>query len=157
MVAEKPEAPPAPAPARTSLSFEEKRDLDNMYRTLTDRKGIYWQDPNAKKLKHPIEIQNMVITILKKQYPSKPFPQYAEEITIANLKDTIKNNKKIPEIMKQAEKDLKLVEDTQRVNLLWEMDSRDSDAYYSHIEKTKAEDTLYELKKWAEKNDINLY
>jgi hypothetical protein len=153
-----PEAPAAPAPAPTrSLSLEEKRVLDNLYRDLSDRNGMYWQDPNSKKLKHPIEIESMVVNMVTKKYPSKPFPQYAEEITIARLKDTLKKNKKYPEIMKKAEKDLKHVEETQRVNLGWEMDSQDSDAYYAHLEKTKAEDTLSTLKKWAEKNDINLY
>lgn len=155
-----PEAPaaPAPAPAPTrSLSLEEKRVLDNLYRDLSDRNGMYWQDPNSKKLKHPIEIESMVVNMVTKKYPSKPFPQYAEEITIARLKDTLKKNKKYPEIMKKAEKDLKNVEETQRLNLVWEMDSQDSDAYYAHLEKTKAEDTLSTLKKWAEKNDINLY
>ena len=80
-------------------------------------------------------------------------PEYAEDITRNFLKKAIK---KYPS--GDWDESLQKLDERQYTDLMYSFaDSDEFDSYLKYIDKNKLDDDIYSLKKWAKKNDYDLY
>ena len=159
-------------PARVNM----KSMMDSLLKPGGYYNELYqdWKNAKTKAAKKKTEhaqwqIPDQVYGMMKSNVFTTVMPQEFEEMAVdyyrKNLNNALeisnKNKGKIDYRNRDAiayyADHLRAIEERQYTNMIWEMDSRDSNAYNDYIVKTKAEDNLSTLKKWAEKNDINLY